>query len=166
MLLQQDGIYFWHHVLHLGKSMKRTHSYTCIKIYIQISISNIFRMFEHKFCFPLLFLILLKYSWGWVINIMNRIQLYLLELIPWKPYNDIWLQLSFHTIISGIILAMGGVCIMDETIQYGSKSGQNFWETNYYGNLPLITNPKVFPSLCKVTSTVLKITPEPCTAEK
>lgn len=33
-------------------------------------------------------------------------------------------------------------------------------------NLPLITNPKVFPSLCKVTSTVLKMTPEPCTAEK
>lgn len=32
--------------------------------------------------------------------------------------------------------------------------------------LPLITNPKVFPSLCNVTSTVLKMTPDPCTAEK
>lgn len=31
---------------------------------------------------------------------------------------------------------------------------------------PLITNPKVFPSLCKVTSTVLKMRPDPCTAKR
>lgn len=35
-----------------------------------------------------------------------------------------------------------------------------------FNNSPLITNPKVFPSLCKVTSTVLKMRPDPCTAKK
>lgn len=42
---------------------------------------------------------------------------------------------------------------------------RKYRQLKFNDNSPLITNPKVFPSLCKVTSTVLKTRPDPCTAK-